>query len=258
MSALDLKRAARNFSAAAPRYERAARLQAQTRSQLLQLLPDDAPRRVLDLGCGTGLGARALQQRWPQAQVLGLDLAEGMLRAARGGGVAHCIRADAQCLPLAAASVNLIFANLSLQWCPQLPLAFAEAARVLCAGGLLACALPAPGTLCELRLAWRQIDHAEHVHRFPPLEQLRGFAQGAGLQAACELQRSHPFWHADVRELMQGLREIGAGNASAARRRGLMARGTLARLEAAYAPWRQEQGLRASWEIVYLLLRKPH
>ncbi|SEP91096.1 malonyl-CoA O-methyltransferase [Solimonas aquatica] len=257
MAALDLKRAARNFSAAAPRYERAALLQAQTRAQLLQLLPETAPARVLDLGCGTGLGARALQLRWPQAQLLGLDLAEGMLQAARSAGVSHCVRADAQRLPLATASVDLIFANLSLQWCPQLSQALAEAARVLRSGGLLACALPAPGTLRELRLAWRQIDTAEHVHRFASPAQLRALAQAAGLLPEHELLRSHPFWHADVRELMQGLREIGAGNASAARRRGLLGRGTLAQLEAAYAPWRQEQGLRASWEIVYLLLRKP-
>lgn len=255
---LDLRRAAGNFSAAASRYERGAQLQQDVRTQLLQQLPIlAAPQRILDLGCGTGLGARALQARWPQAQVLGLDLAEGMLRQARAAGLTLGLRADAQSLPLADQSFDLLFANLSLQWCPQLPAAWAEARRVLRPGGRLLCSLPGPGTLRELRLAWRQVDEAEHVHRFASLEVLLAQARDAGLLCLDSQARQHRYWHPDVRQLMASLREIGVGNVSSGRRRGLFSRQGLQQLEQAYAPWRQAEGLRASWDILYLELSRP-
>ena len=43
----------------------------------------EAPRRVLDLGTGTGLGARAIAKRFPDADVVGVDLSPGMVEEAR-------------------------------------------------------------------------------------------------------------------------------------------------------------------------------
>jgi SAM-dependent methyltransferase len=44
----------------------------------------DPPRRALDLGTGTGVGAFAIARRFPEAEVTGADLAEGMIERARG------------------------------------------------------------------------------------------------------------------------------------------------------------------------------
>jgi ubiquinone/menaquinone biosynthesis C-methylase UbiE len=41
------------------------------------------PRRVLDLGSGTGDSAFALARRWPAAEVVGVDLAPAMVAEAR-------------------------------------------------------------------------------------------------------------------------------------------------------------------------------
>jgi ubiquinone/menaquinone biosynthesis C-methylase UbiE len=43
-----------------------------------------APRRALDLGTGTGVVALALGERYPDAEVVGVDLSPGMIEAARG------------------------------------------------------------------------------------------------------------------------------------------------------------------------------
>ena len=43
-----------------------------------------APRRVLDLGTGTGVVALALGERYPEAEVVGVDLSPGMIEEARG------------------------------------------------------------------------------------------------------------------------------------------------------------------------------
>ena len=51
----------------------------------LELALEDvtAPAHVLDLGTGTGVVARALAERYPDARVVGIDLSPGMIEAAR-------------------------------------------------------------------------------------------------------------------------------------------------------------------------------
>jgi ubiquinone/menaquinone biosynthesis C-methylase UbiE len=51
----------------------------------LELALEDvpAPRNVLDLGTGTGVVAKALAERYPDAEVVGIDLSPGMIEEAR-------------------------------------------------------------------------------------------------------------------------------------------------------------------------------
>ncbi len=46
-------------------------------------LNGNAPRAVLDIGCGTGRLLRRVSQHWPDAKLFGVDPAEGMLDNAR-------------------------------------------------------------------------------------------------------------------------------------------------------------------------------
>ncbi|MFT4045557.1 MAG: hypothetical protein QM661_02575, partial [Solimonas sp.] len=135
--------------------------------------------------------------------------------------------------------------------------ALAEAARALRAGGVLAMAVPGPATLQELRHAWRQIDDDEHVHRFAPLVAWMAWAGAAGLRVVDRHAAIHRARHDSAMALMQSLRDLGAVNASHARRRRWLGKSTLARLEAAYAPRAADGTVAATWEIFYLVLRKP-
>lgn len=262
LQGLDARRASRNFSLAAATYERAAQLQAQTREQLLTMLdaaplPAAANPCFVDLGCGTGLGALALRGRDPRATIVALDRADGMVRAAQVAGVGACLVADAQALPLADRCCELLFSNLVLQWCPQPARALAEARRVLRPGGVLLLSVPGPATLRELRLAWRQVDDAQHIHEFAPQATWLAQAADAGLDVERSERRIYRPVYRDVRALMQSLRDIGARHVSAGGRRGLLGKRALARLDAAYAPWRRHDGVFASWDILYLQLRVP-
>jgi ubiquinone/menaquinone biosynthesis C-methylase UbiE len=90
-----------------------------------------SPRRVLDLGTGTGAVARLVAERFPEAEVVGADMAPQMVEEARrltdSSRVTYEV-ADAQKLPFADGSFDLItLANM-------LPF-FDELARVVAPGG---------------------------------------------------------------------------------------------------------------------------
>jgi ubiquinone/menaquinone biosynthesis C-methylase UbiE len=102
----------------------------------LDALPEP-PTRALDLGTGTGLAAFAVARRFPEADVVGVDLAERMVEQARAStppelaGRVSFQAGDAERLPFADGSFELVtLANM-------IPF-FDELARVLAAGGHVA------------------------------------------------------------------------------------------------------------------------
>jgi ubiquinone/menaquinone biosynthesis C-methylase UbiE len=95
---------------------------------------DPAPSSALDLGTGTGQGAFAIARHFPDAQVVGVDLAKAMLAEARRktpAELAERVRfenGDASALPFPDGSFDLVaHANM-------IPF-FDELARVLVPGG---------------------------------------------------------------------------------------------------------------------------
>ena len=148
---LEGRQVRRSFDRAAASYDQAAALQRRVADRLLGSLAG-SPARILDAGSGTGYGTAALAQRFPGAALFALDLAPGMLQATRmrTPGV-PLVCADVQSLPLAAASLDLFWSSLMLQWCNRTDLAFAEAQRSLCSGGQFVFSTFGPATLHELR-----------------------------------------------------------------------------------------------------------
>jgi ubiquinone/menaquinone biosynthesis C-methylase UbiE len=70
---------------------------------------DGDVRRALDVGTGTGDGALALARRFPEAEVVGVDLADGMLELARRKAPQlRFERADASRLPFPDGSFELV------------------------------------------------------------------------------------------------------------------------------------------------------
>jgi malonyl-CoA O-methyltransferase len=252
---------ARSFGRAAAGYERAAQLQRTIGEELLALAPPLAPARVLDLGSGTGYFSARLAQRFPRAAVIGLDLAEGMLRQARAGThgqSASWLCADAEQLPLAGASIDLVYSSLALQWCEAPGPALAEIARVLAPGGQALIATLGDDTLWELRAAWRAVDGRVHVNRFESVAALEHAARAAGLRVCAVHQRYHLPAYPDVQGLARDLRAIGAHNVNAGRPGGLAGRGAWRRLQSAYALLANpDRTLPATYRALCLWLEKP-
>ena len=256
----DRKVVARSFAQAAPHYDDAAGLQRQVGATLLTRMPVRAARLVLDLGSGTGTCSGVLGERFPVAESLALDMAEGMLRTAR---VKHrsvrtsWLCAQAENLPIADASIDVVYSSLVVQWCEDLPALFAELARVMACGGEAHIATLGPDTLWELRASWRAVDRYEHVNRFATLETLSAAAAGAGLELR-ELQQEYQVRrYTNVQALGRELRQLGAHNLNRGRRSGLAGRKTWQRLQQAYARLGDENGeVPATYQVVYLQVCK--
>lgn len=108
------------------------------------------PRRVLDVGCGTGYLLRRLAARVPAATELsGVDAAAAMVEAARGasGGGRLSFRAGvAEHLPFTGAAFDLVVSTTSFDHWADQQAGLAECARVLAPGGQL--------VLVDLFSAW--------------------------------------------------------------------------------------------------------
>ena len=252
----DKKRIAQSFGKAAASYDSVAGLQRAVGGRLLEYLPPLAQRQVLDLGCGTGYFTAQLARSG--AQVLALDIAQGMLEFARRQhpDTALWLCGDAEQLPLVDASVDVIFSSLAIQWCSHLPQLMAELARVLKPGGCACISTLGPGTLAELKRAWQQVDDYVHVNRFAPPAQIQQAVAQAGLTLELFSAQTQVLYFERLRELTHELKALGAHNLNPGQARGLTSRQRLQAFSAAYERERLPQGLPASYEIYYLVLTK--
>jgi ubiquinone/menaquinone biosynthesis C-methylase UbiE len=119
------------------------------------------PSTVVDLGYGTGQLTQRLRRRFPDANIVGVDLSDGMLTEAAGrlrevgGDALPLVQADAMQLPFAASSVDVVVCTESFHWYPDQAGVLAEIARVLDPDGRLLIASIATVTLAGDRLLRR-------------------------------------------------------------------------------------------------------
>ena len=109
---------------------------------LLAQVPLKSARRVFDLGCGPGNSTELLVERYPQAQVIGLDSSPDMLGQARQR-LPNCefVQADlAHWSP--PEHTELLFGNAVFQWVPDHPAVLRRLLEALAAGGVLAVQMP--------------------------------------------------------------------------------------------------------------------
>ncbi len=259
------------FERAAPHYEQAAQLQQEVARRLDERLEvmKIAPALILDAGCGTGFGVPLLRARYPEARLIGLDLALAMLKQTRARhGQARGWRAwlsrltphaspltlvcgDIERLPLARDSVDLVWSNLTLQWVGDLPATLREVHRVIRPGGLFAFSTFGPDTLKELRQAFAGIDGYAHVNRFIDMHDIGDMLVYAGFAHPVMEMEMITLTYADLRTMLRELKAIGADTVLEGRRPGLMGRQMWQRLSDNYERLRRDGRLPATFEVIY-------
>ena len=108
--------------------------EARGRLRAIELVDAQPGMRVLDLACGPGtLSRRLARDVSPGGEVIGVDLAPGMIELARAAGIPNSRFEvmDIEQLSFADASFDAAVCGHGLQFVPQLPMALHEARRVL-------------------------------------------------------------------------------------------------------------------------------
>jgi len=244
----------RGFNRRAAHYDQVARWTGAIATELTDRLQwlSFAPKTVLDLGAGTGSASRALKARYPGAHVIALDISEAMLvrlRPAWWRPISR-VRGDAQALPVRTGSIDLICSSLLLPWLAEPMPALAEALRVLTPRGCLSFATLGPGSLAELASAFTSVDDRRHRNLLPDMADLAQLLTAAGFaDPVLDIEREtrHCASTLELLRLVHGCGFV----VDAGRRRGLLGRQGLQRLEAAYESVRQPAGLPVTLEVIY-------
>jgi len=249
---IDRRSARRSFDRAAAAYDRAAVLQRHVADELLERLGQQAgiQGNVLDLGSGTGYAGRELGRKFPDLKVFCLDNAPGMAFYS-GRSIPGSMCGDAEALPIADATMDLVLSNMAIQWCRHEQV-FAEVRRVLKPGGLWLFSTVGPDTLWELREAWGKHDRYPRVHGFTDVHDLGDGLLSAGFaNPVMDIDRM-TMTYPSVIGILRDLKALGVVNAAPDRSRGLLGKRRFEAFQESYEKYRDGQGvLPTTWEIIY-------
>lgn len=268
----DRNRIGRNFHRQAGEYDRHAVVQKRVVANLTRMVDTHcsaAPGRALDIGCGTGAMMVALNGLYPDARLCGLDLAFNMaLRSAtRLGPAAMVVNGDAESLPFASGSFDLLVSASTFQWVKHLDICFRECQRVLAPGGVMCAAFFGGKTLWELQESYREAlalrsrdeeNRAGRLQRFRSSSETSGILSDLGFDRVMVATETEVEYHVDVPALLRSIKGIGATTpARGDSGGGLGWRGLLNGMANVYRSRFLRNGMiPATYEVIYIVARR--
>jgi len=240
VSELSKQRIRQRFSRAATTYDAHAEVQKELALRLLRELPEgkesEGIARILEIGCGTGRFTALLAGCYPEAKIIALDFAEGMVRQAGKrleglGNVSVLCEDGERFLVACAASFDLICANSTLQWFDDLGASLRQIGRLLSDQGCFVGVLFGPRTFTELAEGLSQVFGQEvHLppHGFPTGEKLEGMLREIFPRFFVQ-EESRVKKYASLLDLLDHIRKTGTGGGQLP---GALTRGRLRQLDA--------------------------
>ncbi len=247
-------RVRRAFSEAADQYDILTSLHREIGRELIKRHTALDPRCVIDVGCGTGYLTRKARYFFPEATVIGIDAAPGMLDKAiaqdEAGGIVW-LNADAQALPLQDASVDLVVTNLAYQWLEDIQQGFNQVARVLAPQGTFAATIFGYHTCQEL---FESLDACGfrsngQIQRLTGIEDLTKNLTAAGFSHSKVDYERISIQFKDLWGLLGWLKAIGANHLP---RDGYIGKNLLVKVAAYYQEhFPYNSGIKATFEVIW-------
>lgn len=245
-----------SFDGASTHYDQFTSMQRLMGNRLMAFQSEEPLGDVLDVGSGTGYLTRKLRQLSRVESLYALDIAMGMLKQTRQQMASKqlngAVCADAECLAIKSNCLNVVYSNVAYQWCSNLPLAFKEVHRVLKQDGRFVFSTFGPRTLHELKAAWAVADNAVHVNEFVDIELIRHALLTAGFSNVRVSSEDVVIDYVSPKELMLGLKGMGAHNMNQGRKQGLTGVTVYKAMLNAYENLRTKQGVPATFQAIYV------
>lgn len=129
-----------------------------------------APVRAIDLGCGPGNSTAVLIERWPAAQIMGLDSSPEMIESAKKSYPNQSwLQGDINSWNVAGNEhFDVVFSNAALQWADDHAPLFPRLMRAVNPGGALAIQMPGNFDAAAHRLMREIAAEPAWKVRFPP------------------------------------------------------------------------------------------
>lgn len=246
------------FDAQAKHYDHAALVQLEIGNRLFERLQyiKLSPRYVLDLGCGTGMVSRQLKQQYPNATIVGFDLAHAMLTEAKTKQTWRkkwaLVQGDMMALPFADGLFDLVFANQSIHWSEEMPELMRELNRVMRPEACLLFSTVGPDTLKELKQAWAAVDSCVHVNHFLDMHDLGDILLAEQFLDPVVDMEMLTVHYPSLTKLLQALKMQGVRNIHPQRRLGLTGKKQWLRFESTIkANCTKEGKFPLSYEVIY-------
>ena len=217
------------------------------------------PTFILDVGVGTGWFTGRLKNYFPEARVVGIDFAEGMVEAARNREKDFAIlQADAHQMPFQKNIFELIVSNLAYQWVGDLPKAFADCHAILKKEGKLYLTMFGHDTFQELFEALAKTRDAAKggiaLTRLADRGQVIDALTKAGFQDVNVEEEYIKVHFQDMPALVKWIKDIGA---NALMGDMFIGRGWLTRADAYYKEnFGDQWGVSATFEVIWVSARK--
>jgi len=246
------------FNRHASDYEQAADVQHEIGERLLERLHylKMQPQYVLDVGCGPGALTARLKKQYPNAHIVGLDLAFEMLKLAnkkqRWRQKWGLVNADMAALPFVSGQFDLIFSNQVIHWAPSLAAVMREFNRVLRPSGCIMFSTLGPDTFLELRQAFDKVDTHAHVNDFLDMHDIGDCLLNEKFADPVMDMDKLTAHYKSLTDLVYGLKSQGVRNIHANRNAGLMGKQAWSLFEQSMAVFcTAEQKFPLTYEVVY-------
>ncbi|MDR6224777.1 malonyl-ACP O-methyltransferase BioC [Desmospora profundinema] len=213
----------RQFNRAASTYDRYADIQREMADRLLKQvdLLNPPPRRILEIGCGTGYLTKRVTHAYPDATIVAVDLAASMVRSAREhvseSKRVRFLVGDAETMDFHAyAPFDCILSNAAVQWFSQPGETLARLAEAVSPGGWLWFTTFGPETFVELNRLFHEVEsrmglaRSRHTLPLSPSSEWRRLFDEAGLSSVRVRSFRRSVIYSDCRHFLRSIQKIGA------------------------------------------------